>query len=85
MQSGGNDNGNGERKGQVSVLTLTFDHDTFHLDVKGEAPALDTFMAMLQQAERYFETQLRAQAAMQFQAQIADRARTEQLARSIRH
>jgi hypothetical protein len=80
-----NGNGNGERKPLVSTLTLTFEHDTFHLEVKGEAPRMDVFMAMLQQAERYFEGQLRAQAALQLQRQVMEQARTEQIIRSVAH
>jgi hypothetical protein len=70
------DGSNGERKSVTSTLTLTFEHDTFSLHVSGEAPAIDVFMAMIDQAKRHFEAQLRAQAAMQLQQQIADQVRT---------
>ncbi len=74
---------NGERQPITSQLRLTFNHDTFALDVKGEAPNLETFLAMIEQAKRYFEQQLRAQAAMQLQAQLADQVKTAQIKQMI--
>lgn len=70
---------NGERKAIKSQLTLAFDHDTFALDIKGEAPSIEVFLSMIEQAKRYFEQQLRAQAAMQLQAQIARQQQDAQI------
>lgn len=67
----------------TSTLTLTFNHDTFRLDVKGEAPALDVFLAMLAQAQREFEAQLRAQKALQLQAQINEHRTNEMIRAKI--
>jgi hypothetical protein len=67
-----------------STLTLTFDHDTFALDVKGEAPNHEVFLAMLEQAKRSFEAQLRLHNAMQMQQQIADQQRNQALVNKIR-
>lgn len=78
-----NSNGNGQRKSITSTLTLTFDHDTFNLTVKGEAPSIEVFMAMLDQAKRYFETQMRVQAAMQMQAQVAQQQRDAEIKQMI--
>jgi hypothetical protein len=65
-------------------MTLTFDPETFHLDVKFTGPNLDCALAMLDQAKRWFENQLRAAAAMQIQADM-QRARSDAaLAASLR-
>lgn len=66
-----------------STLTLTFDHDTFRLDVKGEGPAIETFLAMIEQAKRHFEAQLRIQAALQAQAQMAEQKRNAEIASMV--
>lgn len=67
-----------------STLTLTFEHDTFALDVKGEAPNHEVFMAMLEQAKRYFEAQIRLHTAMQLQQQIVDQQRSQAIVNKIR-
>lgn len=75
--------GNGERKAIKSHLTLAFDHDTFSLEVKGEAPSIEVFLAMTAQAQRYFEQQLRMQAAVNLQAQMAQQQRDAEIARRL--
>jgi hypothetical protein len=60
----------------VAHLELTFTPDDFHLDVHFTGPNLDCALAMLAQAARWFESQLRAAAAMQIQADM-ERARED--------
>ena len=75
------DNGN---KPAGVHLALTFDPETFHLDVKFTGPNLDCALAMLDQARRWFENQLRAAAAMQIQADMQRASADASLAASIR-
>lgn len=82
-ESGGNGNGNVERERRRSTLTLTFDHETFHLDVKGEAPSVEVFMAMLQQATRYFEAQVRLATGLQLRQQMAEQQQAAAVAAAL--
>lgn len=77
------DGSNGERKPITSTLQMTFEHDTFALHIAGEAPSIEVFMNMIEQAKRHFEQQLRTQAAMQLQAQLAEKVKTDQLIRKL--
>ena len=83
MDGNGNGNGNGDRKGRVSTLALTFQHDTFHLDVKGELVNYECALAMLDQAKRFFEQQIKLQAAQELQKKLVDNARVEELMRTV--
>jgi len=67
----------------VSTLNLTFTHDTFHLDIKGEAPALETFLAMLEQAKRHFEAEIKRQQVLAMQNVIAEQRRGQMLAEKV--
>ncbi len=60
--------------GQVPVgtrtaeLILTMDLDTFRLNVSGTVPTLELAIAILEQAKRHFESQLRMAEAQQLLA-----------------
>lgn len=73
-------NGNAIVTGRVSKLVLTFNHDTFALHIEGEIANSDCALAIVQQAARYFETQLRQQAALQFGQQVDSQRRGVMLA-----
>lgn len=79
-------NGNAARK--VSRLELTLDHDSFALHIGGEIANADCALAMCHQAVRYFEQQLRQQAAVGFAQAVGNARRTqaliEQATRSVR-
>ncbi len=68
------DDGNYTLKGPVPVgtrsaeLILTMDLDTFYLNVSGTIPTLELALAMLEQAKRHFEAQLRMIEAQQMLA-----------------
>lgn len=80
MDSG---NPNSERQSPVSTLSLRLEHDTFKLDINGEAPGITVFLAMLDMATREFEARHRQQLAMQMQAQLAEQAKAEQIRRMV--
>jgi len=79
------DESNGTPKAVTSTLQMTFDHATFHLDVKGEAPHVGVFIAMCQQALREFEAQDRAIRATQLAAQIREQQRGQAIVEKIMH
>jgi hypothetical protein len=65
-------------------MELTFEPATFHLDVKFTGPNLDCALAMLDQARRWFENQLRAASAMKIQADMQRARAGAELAASLR-
>jgi hypothetical protein len=73
-------NGNGR---VTATLTLRMDMLTHTLNVEGDGPNLDTYIAMLDQAKRTLELQARAQAVAQIQQQVKDAQLTEAVRRSI--
>lgn len=75
---------NGQRVSVTSTLVLTFEHDTFKLEVKGEAPNLEVMLAIVDQAKRHLEAQLRVQHAMALQNQITEQQRNQNLSEQIR-
>lgn len=70
-------NGAGTRR--VSRLELTFSHDDFALHISGEIVGADCALAICQQAARYFEQQLRQQAAVSFAQAVGAARRTQAL------
>lgn len=77
------ENGNG-KPATTATLTLTLDLLTYHLDIKGEGPSNDCFMAMLAQAQRYFDAQNRLQLAAHFQQQAREQAENAKIAALVR-
>lgn len=75
---------NEQRVSVTSTLVLTFEHDTFKLEVKGEAPNLEVMLAIVDQAKRHLESQLRVQQAMALQNQITEQQRNQNLSEQIR-
>ena len=75
---------NGVESKAVNTIILAFTSDPWHLDIKATVENYDQALAMLDQARRWFETQLRAQAALQLQQQMAEQARAAQIAASMR-
>jgi 16S rRNA G1207 methylase RsmC len=65
-------------------IVLTFTASPWHLDIKGEVENYDVALAMLEQAKRHFEQQLRLQAAMQMQEQIIVAAENARIAAAVR-
>lgn len=76
------DNGKGEHYTQL-VLTLDV-LPTWHLHIGGNIENADVAVAMLDQAKRYFEAQLRAAQAMQLQRQMAEQAENARIAAAVR-
>lgn len=72
------------KHGTISKLELTFNHETFALDVGGAVVNHDCALSMLQQATRYFEGLLRAQGALQLQAQLQRQREDVVLANALR-
>lgn len=70
--------GNGAHAEQhYTQLVLTLDIvPKWHLHIGGNIENADVALAVLHQAVRYFESQLRAQSALQLQQQLAEQART---------
>ncbi len=69
----------------VGHLVLTMDLVTFQLAVKGNVPTLEMALAILAQATRFFETQLRMQAVQQVQEQRAAAQLTQEILGNLRH
>ncbi len=78
------ENGSGVETHPEAQLTLTMDLVTFHLDVKGSVPTLDMALALLAQATRFFETQIRMQALQQVQEQRAAAVLTQEILGNLR-
>lgn len=73
-----------ERAKRCVTLALTFDPLTFALEIGGEIASYDMARAILAQADRWFETRQRQAAAVELRNQLAQAARDEALARSVR-
>lgn len=75
---------NGHAGTSCGRIVLTFTASPWHMDIKATVENYDQALAMLDQARRWFEGQLRAQAALELQRQMADNARTAAIADSVR-
>ena len=84
MAAENNGNGAGGVKQWTDTLTLHFDRTTHRLHLSGEVHNVDVALAMLAQATREYERQLRAQHAIQLQAELAQAARDQQIADAMR-
>lgn len=73
-----------ERAKRCVTLALTFDPLTFALQIGGEIASYDMARAILAQADRWFETQQRQAAAVELRNRLAQAARDEAIARSVR-
>jgi len=60
----------------AATITLTFTASPWHLDIKATVESFDQALAMLDQARRWFENQLRLAAAVEAQ-QAMERARQD--------
>jgi len=60
----------------VGVITLTFTAAPWHLDIKATVETFDQALAMLDQARRWFENQLRLAGVVEAQQQL-ERARQD--------
>lgn len=78
------DNGNGVERVQAVVLQLTFYPATFRLEVGGNCVNADVAMAMLDQAKRAYEHELRKLAAMRMQQELQEMAQNAQVAAALR-
>lgn len=77
-------NGKDEEK-HYTQLVLTLDiAPTWHVHIGGNIENADVALAVLNQAVRYFEAQLRAQAALQMQEQLARAASERAIADALR-
>jgi hypothetical protein len=83
MSDGGN--GDGANLGKIphealiDRLELTLDRGDGTMKIGGKAVNLDVALDMCQRGVRFFETQLRIQAAAQMQQQQVDQARVNEL------
>lgn len=86
-------NGNGlpdpeqlvRRKDLVDELVLTWDRMTCELKIGGRIVSPDAALAILAQATRFFETQLRLQAAQNIRGAQAEQQRVNALLERIRN
>jgi len=63
---------------------LHFDRATMRLHISGQVHSIDTALSMLAQATREYERQLRAQHALQLQAELRQAAQDAQIAAAMR-
>lgn len=82
MSSDGN--GNGVERRSVVVLQLTFEPATFRLDIGGNCVNADVALAMLDQAKRAYEHELRKLAALRMQQELHEMAQNAQVAAALR-
>ncbi len=84
------DDGNPTRKDNDGAVTgcgqivLTFTASPWHLDIKATVENYDLALAMLDQARRWFEGQLRVQAALELQEQMRVAAENARIMASVR-
>lgn len=76
--------GNGVQGEKVAVLQLSFTPRTFKLDIGGSVENIDIALAMLEQAKRHFEGELRAMKALQLQQRMTQAAQDNAIAQSLR-
>jgi hypothetical protein len=72
-------------KPAVATMALTFDPAGFQLRVDFKGPNVECALAMLAQATRWFEAQLRAAQALQIQADMRRQAEDAAIAASLRN
>lgn len=84
--SDGSDGGNGQAQPPTSSmeLVLKFDATTFELQIAGSVLNWDAAAAIVAQAQRYIDVQLRLISAQRFQAQAAENVRVQKIVDSLR-
>jgi len=83
MDNGDNGERGIERQGVV-VLTLTFTPATFRLEIGGNCVNADIALAVMAQARRYYEGELRKVAALRMQQELRDMVQNEAVAAAMR-
>jgi hypothetical protein len=81
---GSNGNGAGERPNGTQKLTITFTPETFALHVDLNVMNADCALAMLEQAKRWVEKQIRLASLVEAQNALAQNARDAQIAQHLR-
>jgi hypothetical protein len=80
-------NGNGaahdERPNGMRAIRITFDPHTFEMHINCDNMPLDCAHAMLTQATRWVDGQLRAAQVIALQQRMADAARTQAIVDSV--
>jgi hypothetical protein len=82
--SGQPENGNGVEHEKVAVLQLTFTPSLFRLEIGGSVENFDMALAMLEQAKRHFEGELRKANAIALQQQMTRMAEDQRIAAAMR-
>jgi hypothetical protein len=79
-----NGGGDGIEREAVAVLELTFTPATFRLQIGGNCVNADVALAMLAQARRYYEGELRKASALRMQQELRDLAADQAVAAALR-
>lgn len=82
MSSDGN--GNGVARETVAVLQLSYTPRTCKLEIGGSVENFDMALAMLEQAKRHFEGELRRAAAIRMQQELHQLAQDQAVAAALR-
>lgn len=77
-------NGNGVTSAKVSVLTLSFNHETQQVEIGGTAMALSLAQMICGEGLRVLEESRRLMAAQQLRAQLAEQEQNARIAASLR-
>jgi hypothetical protein len=75
---------NGAESRSVDTVILTYDRGRDLLDIGGRAASIDLMLDMLGRATRTLEAKLRVQNALQLQQEMAEQARAQAIAASVR-
>jgi hypothetical protein len=83
------DNGNANgvqriEKRSAVVLQLSFEPATFRLEISGNCVNADVALAIMAQARRYYEGELRKAAALRMQQELRDLAADQAVAAALR-
>lgn len=79
-------NNGANEKPHYTQLVLTLEVlPTWHVHIGGNIENADVALAVLHQAVRYFESQLRAQAALQLQEQLRTAAENARIAEALKN
>lgn len=78
-------NGNGVTSTKVSVLTLSFNHETQQVEIGGTVMALSLAQMICGEGLRVLEESRRLMAAQQLRAQLAEQEQNARIAKALRH
>jgi hypothetical protein len=84
MENGHNGNGGGGDNKHTDELVLRFDRVNMTLAISGHVHNIDTALTMLAMGTREYERQLRAQQALQLQAELRQQAQDAAVANALR-